>query len=243
MEENPFIDENGLVRPNLWNRGENGIYFRAQLDLWANFNGNVEKYGKHHEAIHATFDPTKENFFRANPPETTDHFSIDNMLGLYVMCHLHQPDRVASLPVFYWNDRWNFHPNTWMVFLALKYPILKHVFAPFLWIMATYSGMSPCSDTTGFNLWWTRLVLLDMGHTLHWLGDLIEAKMLDCYPDGDKCSTTGNKKKAKEKLDGNPWDFSFCYYFTHGWEWQNFDHPTLLEIEEFLSKTPEEILK
>jgi len=216
-----FYPESYLVAPSLSDRGENGILFRAQVEELVDYL--KEKYGIQVDITFLAFlNRTRLNtvaasrsviikgYFRANPPEDTDHFSIDNMIGLYRQSLRINKDTLKLLPIFKWNGSYNFHPHSWLVYLFVKYPFIKYLIIPYLAIlgMFLYSCYSDkYSDTSGFNLWFIRLRMMKMN------------KLLDFY-----ISVRTKKMKDDPNLNSvfshieDGLVYNFAYYFTQGWE-------------------------
>lgn len=192
MEE--YFDKYGLLRMNKDIPVENGILFTAYHAL---FGGQATG---HYTCAHLFSESPKEGYYRANPPEDTDHFSHDNMKGKYFLMYMTLPyaseeirmKAIRRMPSFYWNGSMNWHPNSWMVLLAVKHRFFNAIFKPAIWAMIWYSfKFSKKSDTSGKNLWF----LCD--------------KMLGYdYP--------FDRDEVKD---------NFLYYITNGNRWENFDNP------------------
>lgn len=242
---NNFFDFNGWLQPNYWDRGNNGILFLAYL-----------KYLKDNDSVRFSdiapaYDSERgRGYYMANPPEQTEHFSIDNMTGLYALILLLikkykknndvenltlAKKHLKELPIFLWNhkprkgrDIW-FHPNGWALFLSIKYPLLKFLLYPLIMLMAYWSIVTAkYDDTTGFNLWYLRLKMLGYNRTLERLDNIILKKHVpkDSVPYYLKPFESG-------------FNWSFSYYFTHRWLWTEdikspqWQHPVLLITAKF----------
>jgi len=162
---------------------ENGILFRAMLDNWDRLN-DLPYWTDWQKAIHHTI--VSKNRFQANPPDDGDHFSRDNMLGLYSICKIHDMKQtIKQLPLMTWNGyKWynpkNWHPNTWAVFLAFKYPIFKY--NPLIYIMALFSLLATdYKNTSGKNLWFLTLTVLNIHWPLRWAEKRFRKKGLMAY--------------------------------------------------------------
>jgi len=158
-----FFTENGFVKTNPYDVGNNGILFRAYLDH-LDYKDDKLNIGY----MNFVKSPTHENYYYGNYPEHTEHFSIDNMTGLYGERMYYGLD-ISDLPVFKWNNRIWWHPNGWAVFLSAKYPITKPLFFPILLVMALITTKRDLTSTTGRLLWFLRMNMLGYKNTLKWL--------------------------------------------------------------------------
>lgn len=149
-----YLDQYGLVRMNKDIPVENGILFRSYLDFFKMLNG--KKPEEQLIPIAHTFVANRDNWFQANPPEEGQHFSRDNMWGLYFMLIMSGCiPGIKNMPVFKWNDEIWWHPNGWAVFLSLKYLPFKILFFPLVWGMYKYSvwdNQDP-DEASGACLW------------------------------------------------------------------------------------------
>lgn len=191
----PYIDEYQLVHPRKDTVSENGILFRSVYSTFVLLNGRMNMYEQLDLNLAIMSTVVKEGRYQANPPQNGDHFSLDNMLGLYV-CHILAEQSLKDLPIAYWNDRWHLHPNTWMVHLALKSWFFLFLFYVPLLLMATYSlYFREYHETTGRQLWFIRLLHLKR---FKWFLKLYGAE------------------KFKSAL---------FYYWSNGFNYKNDDHP------------------
>jgi len=152
-----YVTPHGFVKTHKDDNGNNGILFRAYLD-YLGFK-NPMLHPRYIDYVRSPDGVKYPNYFYGNYPEHTTHFSVDNMTGLYA-AYIFQGKKVDDLPVFRWNDRIWWHPNGWAVFLSARYPILKPVFFPLLYVMARISFNREMTDTTGRLLWWLRFRML-----------------------------------------------------------------------------------
>ncbi len=226
-----FHADTYLVSPNLHDRGENGILFRAYLEAWyaklckipsSQFSKELGQFlfVTRLSSVMSSVSQQKINYFRANPPEDTTHFSVDNMTGLYYMSQPYH-NFVDKLPVLYWNGRFHWHPNGWMTFLSAKHGFFKYLFAPFLSAMSAYSFLvGPASDTSGRDLWWLRFQMLGMRRTEAWANSVLQNKVAE----------TSGQTKDRLLYSGNGQDgfvWSFAYYLTSGETIENEGHPLM----------------
>lgn len=148
-----YIDHYGLVRMEQYTPVENGVLFRAYLDWWKMLNG---AYDRNIAPILATkYFIGDKMYFQANPPQKGQHFSRDNMWGLYCLYIMNGLD-LNELPNFKWNNEIWWHPNGWAVFLSLKNESWKNEFDWLVRLMREYSRdqyrKNP-DDTSGTCLW------------------------------------------------------------------------------------------
>ena len=204
-----YFDKYGLFYLEKNIRTENGIYLRAQLDNWDRLNkhGYWDGWQK---AIASTI--IDKNNYQSNPPEKGPHFSRNNMLGLYVLCKLHKMKKtIKQLPLMVWNEyKWynpkHWHPSTWAVFLAFKYPIFKY--NPLIYIMALFSLLTTdYKNTANKNLWFLTLTALK----IKWPLILAQKRF---------------KKKSYMSQHGyHLFEYSHKYYFSGGMKFNNPDNP------------------
>lgn len=217
-----YLDSHGLMRMHPLIPSENGILFRAYYDFWESMEF-IAEYGKvkigrggmyhetasGHTAINMSFyqENLKEIYFRANPPERGNHFSRDNMWGLYCM-HLMYGKPINWLPIFKWNHSkkerkrtvW-WHPNGWMVFLSLRSRFWKVIFFLPLLLMRTFSFFDNLDeDSSGACLW----------------------TMMDFFLYG----LMPNERDCKE----------FEQYCTKNYEWDLPDQPILKRVANYKSR-------
>lgn len=213
---NQYITENGLVMVQKGIKTENGILFRAILDNWFRITKDEYYLPLWKQAISSTM--IKKGQFQANPPEQGEHFSRDNMLGLYCLCRIHGLEKtIKTLPLLIWNkQKWynpkNWHPNKWAVFLAFKYSIFKY--NPLIYIMALFSVLdSDFKKTSGPNLWFLTLTVLKIEWPLIW----------------------AQKKYGKNKPTTmfKKFEFSHYYYFSGAYKFENHDNIIIEKVREY----------
>ncbi len=163
-----YEDKFGLLHPTRFG-SENGVLYRAyhrRLRKLKALHTGAEAPDADWAEVHSissTIVNLHDNRFQANPPENGDHFSHDNMKGLYSLCKDLAPQAFRKLPLVRWNSRNWLHPNGWLVHLCYKYPKLLKVpgVLAILLIMMNYSLKRPDEQTSGKLLWW--LVFHDLG--------------------------------------------------------------------------------
>ena len=210
---NQFIDEYGLLHPKKGVPSENGILFRAHLDLLCVMQSKNFYLGWQEAIGHTSYKKigTNKIWYQANPPQKGPHFSRDNMIGLYAM-HVIHGISVGPLPIFRWNNRTWLHPNGWAVFLSYKRPWLKKLLYPLVYLMAWYSLMhGKKEDTSGVLLWF--LALSTLGSTY--------ARLLD----------RADKKRYFELNGESLFFWSYEYYFSCAYTFNNWDNPIYKEIK------------
>lgn len=176
---NDYFDKHGQVTIQIGKSTENAPLFR----------GYLEKLGAevYHNDLPPSFPPYllheihylngDETYFQAQIPEQGVHFSLDNMLGIYLIHKAKLRDFSyvdlmgdhKPLPVFNWNGENHYHPNVWMTFLAVQIPALKLLFAPFLYLMSLISALRGRNATSTKLLWESRLWLLNLPNPFFWL--------------------------------------------------------------------------
>ncbi len=214
-----YFDKHGLLYIEKKTRTENGIYYRAQLDNWADIfhqshgspNPNYDPYEPGWQKAIASTIIDKNNY-QSNPPEKCPRFSRNNMLGLYALCKLHKMKKtIKQLPLIVWNEyKWydpgNWHPKTWAVFLAFKYPIFK--LNPVIYIMALYSLLSTdYKNMSDKNLWFLTLRVLKIEWPLVLAQKIFARK---CY---------------MSRHGYNLFEYSHKYCFSGGMKFNNPDNP------------------
>lgn len=153
-----YFTKYGLLRMNKDIPVENGILFTAYHTMFSKLVWGVVEPKRINMAVAYTFSH-KKSFFRANPPEDTDHFSHDNMKGLY---YLVKKDERKHLPIIHWNDGYWLHPNGWSVFLATRNRVFNTLFYPLIAFLVWYSwAFSPKEDTSGKILWFLCCDMLE----------------------------------------------------------------------------------
>ena len=177
---NEYFDEYGQLQIQKGVRNENHVWFRAQFEA---LNKELQLY-KYDEIppyfLHKlTYVNNKdgEDWFRNYIGEHGEHFSLDEMFGLYLLYktrgmkyyYVNDYGRHKKLPISHWNGEWHLHPNTWMVHLCLHYPILKILFMPFIFLMALVSASRDSSKTSTKILWYWRLRALGFETEFFWL--------------------------------------------------------------------------
>ena len=136
---------------------ENHPLFRAYYEWWClQNNGPACTY----DTIRDFFDKTNwmPQWYQANIPQAGDHFSRDNMWGIYFLRLIWQINSpgLQDLPVFKWNGKFRWHPNQWAVFLSLKSKAWKFLLCPLVKGMYIYSKKKYERDptyTSGPCLW------------------------------------------------------------------------------------------
>lgn len=206
-----YIDRFGLVHPEKNKPSENGILFRAQLDLLCKMQSK-EYYPGWDAAIYHTI--VRANRYQANPPENGDHFSRDNLTGLYAMHAIHGK-ALRGLAVFKWNDRIWWHPNGWAVYLSYRSKFWAFVLYPIIIAMAFTSLVRGDKEkTSGRCLWF--LTLMTLGKNYMWLLDSVEKGW----------------RKEMEPVGESIFFYSYEWYFSGGMRFNNWDQPILEEIKE-----------
>jgi hypothetical protein len=199
-----YFDQWGNMRMHKDKPVENGILFRWYYEMYyAYYTKGTSPYKpttSPHMAISAATNSMNaliDGRYRANPPEDTQHFSRDNMYGLYGLCYVYRPEILKDLPVFRWNNRkgtdklttW-WHPNGWMVFLALNSKFWAAFFLLPIALMIAWSHIdyeNNPKDTSGLCLWVSILPLLAQQNKLYQsiLDEIAEAdtipKLFDYY--------------------------------------------------------------
>ena len=216
---NPYFDKYGLLYIEKNTITENGIYYRAQLDNWSRI------FHKSHAKSNPNYDPyesgwqkaiasaiIERNNYQSNPPENGPDFSRNNMLGLYALCKIHKMKKtIKQLPLMVWNEyKWynpkHWHPKTWAVFLAFKYPIFK--LNPVIYIMALYSLLkTDYKNTSEKNLWFLTLTALKIEWPLIWAQKRFA------------------KKSYMSRNGYNLFEYSYKHYFSGGMKFNNPDNP------------------
>lgn len=213
-----YFDQYGYMRNHKDIPVENGILFRARLEVYfAYWCSRFPPY-----PVDVPVKETIENAilgggwdrYISNPPEVPQHFSRDNMYGLYILAFMFWPGIIKKLPLAKWNNRkgtdkltiW-WHPNGWMVFLALKYKWAANLLYLPILLMIKYSfwdlKRNP-GDTSGACLWFDMIPILAKQSPLF---DRLYRKMKrDCM------------KEINEV---------YTYYTTNGRTWENWDNPLL----------------
>lgn len=152
-----YFDEYNLLHAKKDEVSENGILFLAEYVLLRKLQfGKLNVYDiiRALQSNIVTLSPPR---YQANPPERGDHYSHDNMTGMYCLSLLTGQDLVKSLPVVRWNSRWWLHPRDIAFYLSCKYPKLFIFLAPILLLSLIVSLMKPKAHTSGRMLWFLRL--------------------------------------------------------------------------------------
>lgn len=217
-----YFNEYGLMRMHLNYEVENGLLFRFRYEsyyaYWSDQNLAYESKVSAHWAIINSMEPVGEEVppnykkFSANPPESTQHFSRDNMYGLYGLCYMYTPIFLKELPLMWWNNRkgtdkitpW-LHFNGFSVFMSLKSKVWAYFWFPIVFIMMLFSYCSWLKNnnrTSSLNLWWDILPLLAKQCVFHkWVFNFVREQLI------------GDVKEAQD------------YYASMGGVWQNHDNP------------------
>ena len=134
---NNFFDKFGLIHlhenPKA-NESENPLLFTAewviatQLDIWKDGYKGSETFNKLaglQFKIQSILDTFIQKPFKATGISTSDHFSHDNMTGLYCLAYLIYSitgnDRyINTLPILSWNGRIWWHPRDILFYCAVK---------------------------------------------------------------------------------------------------------------------------
>ena len=146
--------------PNV-NQSENGPLFTAHVNLY--------KYTKPDlKAICGYSVLTNKMYFRANRLSASDHFSHDNMTGLYSLCITGQYYTLLNrLPTFKWNNRWWLHPRDICFYLLVrrKLCLASPLFVLVLFLASLHSFAQEKGRTSGKLMWHTRLRTLRKVYT------------------------------------------------------------------------------
>ena len=214
-----YFDQHGLMYIEKNTKTENGIYYRAQLDNWANIfhqshgkpNPNYDPYEPGWQNAIAWTIIDKNNYHSNG----SNYFSRNNMLGLYVLCKLHKMKKtLKQLPLMVWNKhKWYnpkyWHPGTWAVFLAFKYPIFKY--NPLIYIMALFSLLTTdYKNTSGKNLWFLTFAVLN----IKWPLILAQKRFAE--------------KSYMALHNYKLFEYSHKYYFSGEMKFNNHDNPLRL---------------
>jgi len=152
-----YFDRSGLVRMERGVDTENGILFLAYYLKLKLLVGRHPIDLQAKDGINATMWMNwkkDETWYQANPPQRGDHFSRDNMWGLYFL-YKQLCGHVDSLPVFKWNDRVWWHPNGWAVFLSMRNWFYRTIFFFLVLGMRKFSEWTRKEgETSGALLWW-----------------------------------------------------------------------------------------
>lgn len=150
-----YWDKYGLLHPTE-NGSENGILFAAYYHTLSKKHWGGYQVYTIRDAVYNTVVSYEDHRYQANPPENGDHFSHDNMTGLYALSAISIFPRggVKKLPLMKWNDRVWWHPNGWMVYGSFKSNVFKYLSLPFLYLMMRFSMRKTDTYTSGKLLWW-----------------------------------------------------------------------------------------
>jgi hypothetical protein len=143
------------------NQSENGPLFTAQVNLYHNTNPDLK-------AICGYSLLKEEMYFKANRNSSSNHFSHDNLTGLYSLCITGQYyELLKKLPILKWNDRWWLHPRDPLFFLLCKrrFLCLSPFFALVLFLVSLHSFAQEKGRTSGKLLWHVRLRTLRKVYT------------------------------------------------------------------------------
>ncbi len=214
-----YFDQYGNMRMHHKIEVENGIKFRARYEIyyayWSSLNGPYVCSISAKTAISAATDFYKSfesKRYIANPPNQTDHFSRDNMNGLYEMIFIYRPGYLEKLPLVFWNNRkgteeitpWR-HPNGINYYLSLRSKFLSWLCFPALFIMMAYSFYDTWknpTDTSGTCLWFDALPLLAKQNIIwSWIYRYMKSNHMDWI------------------------NQIYDYYCSNGHTWNNSDNP------------------
>ena len=212
-----YFDKHGLVFQLRHRETENGPLFRARLEVWRRHWASTppDDILPIHplQVVLNCVESWDNHKYMANPLEKTQHFSRDNMYGLYMLASLNPHSSfLKKLPIMKWNNRkgtdkntiW-WHPNGWAVFISLKSKPLSYVMFPLVALMVLYSFVdywrNP-KDTSGACLWLDMLPLLGQ-QNIFW-------RLIFKYI---------RKKKMLKVIE------LYDYYTSLGHVWDNPDHP------------------
>ena len=227
-----FTDQYGLTHcvPN--QPSENGILFSAEKYMAIHLKRpltqdeltQIERAVAY--SIAGYFEQEKMCiYFNPNPADNNPpdcHYSHDNLLGLYSMCHIlrlygHR-NYFEFLPIAKWNQRWWLHPRDVMFYLLMKeYKWnLSTFLSVFAWAILApacfLSCLSPKTETSGKCLWWLRL------------NALTTARSYPIRMVSKLCKLIA-EAILKRKHGDNPWLDIFGTYFTYS------DQPTRIAVE------------
>lgn len=137
LNESPEVDES-----------ENGPMFTGLLLVTPNITRwNVANPFQQGPDLFAVINVKDKGAFRVNAKgKWGDHFSHDNMTGLYCILNISpKPLKVIRkhLPILKWNNRWWLHPRDISFYFWCHHPILG---LPFLWI-ASLAMIISCYQT------------------------------------------------------------------------------------------------
>lgn len=168
-----YIDQFGLVHDKPNDVSENGILFASYYRA-INPNHNLGM-----AIIVTEYQKDGKTWYQANPPEKGEHFSHDNMLGLYA-AHLFMGLDISDLPIFKWNGKVWWHPRDWLTHIALKgyFPtLISLILIPFM----LFSFRSNIDDVSGRLKWFLRSLLLEKYFKTKILSDLFIANLMKQY--------------------------------------------------------------
>jgi len=119
---NPLLGywtKDGGFRMNPYREAENHPWFRFCHDWWKHQAAGLTEEDRDSAIEFLKKTNWKQGYYQANISEKGDHFSRDNMWGIYLL-HLLYGLSIKDLPVFKWNGQFHLHWNQWAVLIALK---------------------------------------------------------------------------------------------------------------------------
>ena len=139
---------------------ENGPLFTAEYYMLQHLLGKSVLQQNILKAIMDTHREGDENYL-SHTRATTNHFSHDNMTGLYSLL-LMAGGSVEGMPILKWNDRWWLHPRDTIFYSLMQEKKWSLVLLPLLYLVSIVSCSSERNRTSGKMLWWLRLHMLEM---------------------------------------------------------------------------------
>ena len=140
---------------------ENGPLFTAEYHMIQHLLGKSPDKNRLISAIVDTGTKEDPETYLSHTRATTNHFSHDNMTGLYVLL-LMAGMSVKGMPISKWNDRWWLHPRDLIFYSLMQEKKWSLVLLPLLYLVSIVSCSSERSRTSGKMLWWLRLHVLEM---------------------------------------------------------------------------------
>ena len=159
--------------------------------------------------------------YHADPSTNGEHFSHDNMTGLYIWTYLTYFSSLKHLPTIKWNGRYWLHPRDAIFYGCMKGSVLASLLALVLYpLMILYSFSKPREITSGKCLWILRLTAMTLHHSFFTsLAGTVLGRLI--------------QRKNNPKFDVVD---IFERYYTKNGAWQNYDHPTLTVLRQIYER-------
>lgn len=161
---NNFFDRYGLLHVEQGHPSENGVLFAAEYFFTEKLISGRVSIPYVRRVIKSSIVSLEPFRFQANPPQNGDHFSHDNLTGLYACAALLGSFRDSGLPVMRWNSRTWWHPRDILFYSLMKEYKWTLLFFPLICLFLSGSALVSClkerANTSGKLLWWLRVQMM-----------------------------------------------------------------------------------